>query len=85
MQNETNMNTLVIVTSREAPVGPRQHSGTSKWIDIFEAMRVGNWILLKDEGTQINFKRAAVKYLRGRYRCYQNPEQEGTWIFTKTK
>ena len=85
MKAETNVNELQIISNRKAPVCLRSKSGTSKWKDLFESMKINEWIHIKDKNTYANIKRAATIHLRGRYRCYLNPEENGTWVFTKYK
>lgn len=85
MKVQTNINELTIISNRKAPVCQHSQSGTSKWKDLFESMKLGDWILVKDKHTYANIKRAATIHLRGRYRCYINPESKGTWVFTKYK
>ena len=85
MKIQTNVNELSIISNRKAPVYAGSTSGSSKWKSLFESMKVGEWVLIKEKHTQMNVQRAAAKYLRGRYRVYLNPESEGTWVFTKYK
>jgi|MEHZ01.1.fsa_nt_MEHZ010103068.1_2 hypothetical protein len=85
MNKMTNVSKIVIITDRKAPVNVNKRSGTSKWKDLFESMQVNDWILIQDRKTLANIQRAATIYLRGRYRCYMNPEIECTWVFTKYK
>jgi len=74
-----------VIKDRKAPVYSMKSSGRSFWLDLFESMQVGDWFLLHNQADSIRAKKSACKYLRGRYRCYMNPEVEGTWVFTKTK
>lgn len=85
MNKMTDVNKIVIITDRKAPVHVNKRSGTSKWKDLFESMKVNDWVLIQDRKTYANIKRAATIHLRGRYRCYINPEIESTWVFTKYK
>jgi|TARA_R110000823_G_C15821283_1_gene489274 hypothetical protein len=82
---QTNMKELVVIHDRKAPVYNSTKSGTSKWKDLFESMKIGDWVMVKTKQNHTNIQAAAATYLRGRYRLYMNPEEEGTWVFTKYK
>ena len=71
-----------VITDKKAP--PRLTAPQSFYRDLVGSMKAGDWFVL--EGLDRNRMLTGIaKYARGRYSLYQNPEQEGTYIFTITK
>jgi len=71
-----------VITDKKAP--PRLTAPQSFYRDLVGSMKAGDWFVL--EGVNRNRMLTGIaKYARGRYSLYQNPEQEGTYIFTITK
>ena len=71
-----------VITDKKAP--PRLTAPQSFYRDLVGSMKAGDWFVL--EGVDRDRLSAGIsKYARGRYSLYQNPEQEGTYIFTITK
>tara|TARA_R100001244_G_scaffold19998_2_gene20721 strand:+ start:488 stop:781 length:294 start_codon:yes stop_codon:yes gene_type:complete len=71
-----------VITDKKAP--PRLTAPQSFYRDLVGSMKAGDWFVL--EGVDRNRMLTGIaKYARGRYSLYQNPEQEGTYIFTITK
>ena len=71
-----------VITDKKAP--PRLTAPQSFYRDLVGSMKAGDWFVL--EGVDKNRMLTGIaKYARGRYSLYQNPEQEGTYIFTITK
>ena len=71
-----------VITDKKAP--PRLTAPQSFYRDLVGSMKAGDWFVLEgvDKGRMLT---GIAKYARGRYSLYQNPEQEGTYIFTITK
>jgi len=73
---------IQVITDKKAP--PRLTAPQSFYRDLVGSMKAGDWFVL--EGVDRNRMLTGIaKYARGRYSLYQNPEQEGTYIFTITK
>lgn len=74
----------ITIRQDKAPVCHHSKSGTSRWKDLFESMRVSEWFTLNQED-YMKTSQAATKYMRGRYRLYKHPEQTDVFIFQKIK
>ena len=73
---------IQIITDQKAP--PRKTAPQSFYRDLVGSMKAGDWFVL--EGVDKDrIQEGISKYARGRYSLYQNPEQEGNYIFTITK
>ena len=73
---------IQVITDQKAP--PRKTVPQSFYRDLVGSMKAGDWFVL-DEIDKHRIGGGVAKYARGRYSLYQNPEQEGSYIFTITK
>ena len=73
---------IQIITDRKAP--PRATVPQSFYRDLVGTMKAGDWFVLEEKDRD-RIQAGISKHARGRYSLYQNPEQEGSYIFTITK
>jgi hypothetical protein len=73
-----------IISGRTTQAPLRRTGPHSEWRSRMEAMDVGDWFELPEK-FHARITSAAVSYLKGRYTCYKHPEQDGFYIFSRTK
>lgn len=75
---------MYIIKSTKAPVQHHSRSGRSKWRDLFEEMKVGEWFVLP-KADHAKAQNAGFTYLKGRYSLYKHPTMKDYYVFLKVK
>jgi len=78
-----NINTIKVKSTKAPAMLNRTRKG-SKYLDLFNSMKAGQWFTVNSKD-RMKIQAAASTYLKGRYSLYQHPTLDCKYVFRLNK